>query len=110
MIPKSLSTFAVLVSVLALAVLPICNARPRSHRHHRNDRLPRIARAAPAGYDGNLVEGDSDSVCGELHCIQRMNIATNQVQISITFWPTRLLVFLLKKGRVSRFHRQTLLV
>ena len=66
MIPKLLSTFAVLVSVLALALLPICNARPRSHRHHRNDRLPRIARAAPASYDGNLV-GGSDSLCGELH-------------------------------------------
>lgn len=69
MIPKLLSTFEVLVSVLALAALPTCNARPRSHRHHRNDRLPRIARAAPASYDGNLVESGSDSLCGEPHCI-----------------------------------------
>ena len=77
MIPKVLSSFTVLVSILALVILPICNARPRSHHHHRNDRLPRIARAAPASLDGKLVEGDSDSLCGELHCIQYMGVVTD---------------------------------
>ena len=77
MILKTLSTFAVLVSILTLVTLPICNARPRSHRHHRNDRLPRIARAVPASSDGYSVEGGSDSLCGELRCIQYMGIATN---------------------------------
>ena len=77
MIPKVLSYFAVLVSILALVTLPICDARPRSHRHHRNDRLPRLARAAPASSDGYLVEGDSDSLCGRLRWIQSMGIVTN---------------------------------